>query len=180
MTQDVSVGDKVFTLFLEETEIKARVKDLANTLDGLYAGKNPLLICILNGAFIFGADLIRSMSIDAEIQFVRISSYGAGMESTGKVRKMLNLEADIKGRHIILVEDIVDTGNTLEWLRDYFVEKEPASVSMACLLYKEEAFIKDTPPEHFCFNIPNKFVVGYGLDYAEFGRGLGAIYQLKS
>jgi hypoxanthine phosphoribosyltransferase len=178
--QEISVHDKNFVPYLSEAEIQHRVKELGQTLSKAFEGKNPLFICILNGAFVFAADLLRAMETPTEIQFVRVSSYGAGMESTGKVKKMMNLETSVEGRHVVIVEDIVDTGNTIEWLRNFFAERNPASFSVACLLFKREAFLHQQEPDYVGFEIPNKFVVGYGLDYAEHGRGLRAIYQIKA
>lgn len=178
--QEISVHDKVFVPFLSEEEIQAKVIEMGKKISQDFLGKDPLFICILNGAFMFAADLLRAMETPTEIQFVRVSSYGAGMESTGKVKKMMNLETSVEGRHVVIVEDIVDTGKTIEWLREYFTERNPASISVTGFLFKKEAFVVGKEPDYVGFEIPNKFVVGYGLDYAEHGRQLRAIYQLKS
>ena len=119
------------------------------------------------------------MDWDPEIQFIRVSSYKGGMTSSGEMQVLLDLKTPVSGKDIILVEDIVDTGNTLEWLRRYMQNRGASSVKLVTLLYKEEAFQAETPPEYVGFTIPNAFVVGYGMDYAEHGRSLPEVYVLK-
>jgi hypoxanthine phosphoribosyltransferase len=134
---------------------------------------------VLNGAFIFTADLVRHLNWDPEVQFVRLSSYHGGTKSTGQMRVLLDLLNSPENRDILIVEDIVDTGRTLEWLRGDLLHKGARSVRTATLLFKQEMYLLETPPEYYCFRIPGTFVVGYGLDYAERGRNLRAIYSLK-
>jgi hypoxanthine phosphoribosyltransferase len=177
--KEVRIHDKNFTETLTEENIQARVADLARQLNRDYADNFPVMIPILNGAFIFAADLLRALSFDPEIRFMRLSSYGGGMTSSGNIRNLLDLNTDITGRDVLIIEDIVDTGNTIKWLRDHLAEKGARSVKIACLLYKFEMFRQEIPPEYFCFRIPNEFVVGYGLDYAEQGRSLRSIYKVK-
>lgn len=177
--KEVQIHDKVFVETLTEENIQARVADLARQLNRDYEGNFPLVIPVLNGAFIFAADILRALSFDPEIQFMRLSSYGDGMKSSGQMRNLLDLQSGVEGRDVLIVEDIVDTGNTLKWMRDHLYAKGAASVKIACLLFKHEMYQYETPPEYYCFRIPNAFVVGYGLDYAERGRSLRSIYELK-
>ena len=177
--KEVRVHDKDFVELLSEEDIQARVVNLSEQLNRDYADNFPLMIPILNGAFIFAADLLRALSFDPEIRFMRLSSYGGSMKTSGKIRNLLDLNTNIEGRDVLIIEDIVDTGNTLKWLREHLTEKGARSVKIACLLFKHEMFKLDTPPEYFCFKIPSEFVVGYGLDYAEQGRSLRSIYKVK-
>lgn len=177
---DVKVLDKEFTLSISESDLQARIASLGTTLNKDYKGRDPLVVSVLNGSFLFTADLVRHLDWDPEIQFIRVSSYKGGMSSSGEMQILLDLKTPIQGKDILLVEDIVDTGNTLEWLRTYMMNRGAASVNLITLLFKEEAFQAKTPPEYIGFNIPNEFVVGYGMDYAEHGRSLPAVYTLKS
>lgn len=177
---DVTVLDKEFTLLISETDLQARIASLGTILNESYVGRDPLVVSVLNGSFLFTADLVRHLNWDPEIQFIRVSSYKGGMSSSGEMQILLDLKTPIQGKDIILVEDIVDTGNTLEWLRTYMMNRGAASVNLVTLLFKEEAFQAKTPPEFIGFEIPNEFVVGYGMDYAEHGRSLPAVYTLKS
>jgi hypoxanthine phosphoribosyltransferase len=177
--KEVRIHDKSFTETLTEENIQARVADLARQLNRDYADNFPLMVPILNGAFIFAADLLRALSFDPEIRFMRLSSYEGSMKTSGNIRNLLDLNTEIKGRDVLIIEDIVDTGNTLKWLRNHLTEKGARSVKIACLLFKHEMFQLEEPPEYYCFRIPNEFVVGYGLDYAEQGRSLRSIYKVK-
>lgn len=177
--KEIQIHDKTFVESISERNIRDRITDLARIINRDYAGRDPLLVSVLNGAFPFTADLIRKLDCDPEIQFVRLSSYHGAMESSGNISVLLDLKTDIAGRDVLILEDIVDTGKTLQWLRGYISGKGAASVKLASLLFKEEMFQLDVPPEYYCFRIPNEFVVGYGLDYAERGRNLPAIYKLK-
>ena len=176
---DVKVLDKEFTELISETTLKERIAALGAELNRDYQGKDPLVVSVLNGAFLFTADLVRELDWDPEIQFIRVSSYKGGMTSSGEMQVLLDLKTPVSGKDIILVEDIVDTGNTLEWLRRYMQNRGASSVKLVTLLYKEEAFQAETPPEYVGFTIPNAFVVGYGMDYAEHGRSLPEVYVLK-
>lgn len=176
---EVRIIDKSFSVMISEDEINAQIDSLAEQLNSDYAGKDPLIISILNGSFLFTADLVRKLNWDPEVQFMRLSSYGGAMKSSGEVRVLLDLNVPVRGRDILIVEDIVDTGRTMEWLRRYLASKDVASAKLVTLLFKETAFEATIPPEYVGFPIPNAFVVGYGMDYQEHGRSLGAIYQLK-
>lgn len=177
--KDIRIVDKTFQEFLSEENIQARIADLARQINQAYAGKDPLIVSVLNGAFLFTADLVRHLNFDPEIQFVRLSSYHGGTKSSGQMRVLLDLLNSPEGRDVLIVEDIVDTGRTLDWLRRDLINKGARSVKIASLLFKHEMYQFDHDPEYYCFKIPNEFVVGYGLDYAERGRSLRAIYSLK-
>ncbi len=167
----------LFEEMIGAVAIQERVQALGAALTAKYSDKNPLFIGILNGAFIFAADLMRACNMACEVDFVRISSY-AGLQSTGKINLVMELKMDIKDRHIILVEDIIDTGKTLHYFIQELQKREPASIAIASLLLKPEALEHPLDIEYLGFEIPNKFVIGYGLDYDEQGRQLGGVYQL--
>lgn len=173
----VQVRDKSFVPYLTKEVIQERVKELAKNLDKDYLDKTPLFIAILNGSFIFAADLFKQLSIPAEISFIKLASY-KGTASTGHVITSIGLDADITDRHIIILEDIIDTGKTMHQFLPQIMNMQPASLKVAVLLHKPEATVFSIPIDYCCFSIPNKFVVGYGLDYDGQGRNLDAIYQL--
>jgi hypoxanthine phosphoribosyltransferase len=173
----ITIKDKTFVPYISATQIQQRIEALGQTISADYKGKNPLIISVLNGAFIFSADLLRALSIDAEITFIRISSYAA-LQSTGNVKELLGLKENIFGREVLIIEDIVDTGETLAYLQEVFKELGPKSLKVVSLLHKPEAQKKANSPDYVGFEIPTKFVVGYGLDYDGLGRGLKEIYQL--
>jgi hypoxanthine phosphoribosyltransferase len=176
---DVQVHDKVFTPFITADRIQARVAELGQAIDRDYAGKKPLLIGVLNGSVIFMADLLRHIGTACEIGFIRVSSYH-GTESSGKVRNLMGLSDDIAGRDVIIVEDIIDTGDTAVYLIDELKKRQPSSLRFATILFKPSALRQDVKPDYVGFEIPPAFVVGYGLDYDGLGRNLPDIYQLKS
>lgn len=169
--------DLSFEEMIDEATIHARVQEMGTQLQELYFDKNPLFIGVLNGAFLFAADLIRAFESPCEIDFVRMSSY-KGLRSTGQVTITLESKIEIKGRHLIIVEDIVDTGNTLYAFCQDIEKQEPASVAIATLLIKPEAVQHNLKVDFVGFEIPPKFVIGCGLDYNEQGRHLKGIYQL--
>lgn len=173
----VKVHDKYFAPYLSETEIAEKVKALAEQINADYTDKKPLLIAVLNGSFIFAADLFRHITIPADISFIKLASY-QGTKSTGKVITAIGLDTNVSGRDVIIIEDIIDTGKTLHEFLPQLLSHQPASLKVAALLHKPEATIHEIPVDYICFSIPNKFVVGYGLDYDSLGRNLPAIYQL--
>lgn len=175
----ITIHDKNFEPYLTSEEIQDTIAKIGSRLNTNYAGKNPIFIVVLNGAFRFASDLMTYIDIDCEINFVKLSSY-RGTESTGSIVNHIGLSSNIEGRHVILVEDIVDTGHTMEFLYEELLKSSPASVAMATLLFKPEAYHGDKKPNYTGFEIPNLFVVGYGLDYDELGRNLNDIYQIKS
>ena len=174
----VQVHDKIFVPFITREDIQKRVSELAEMINEEYAGKKPLLVGILNGSFIFAADLFRGLSIEAEISFIKLVSY-KGTSSTGNVVTAIGMEEDLHGRHIIIVEDIIDTGKTLSSFLPEIHHRNPASVKIATFLSKPEALKYDIKADFNAFNIENKFVVGYGLDYDGLGRNLPDLYILK-
>lgn len=159
-------------VLLTEEEIKQAVRNLGQQITKDYAGKEPLLVCILKGAVVFYTDLIREIDLPLGLEFMSISSYGASTKSSGVVNIRKDLDVDVTGRHIILVEDIVDSGMTLSFLKKVFATRNAASVSIATLLNKPARRRVELDVEYYCFNIPDAFVVGYGLDYAEKYRNL--------
>jgi hypoxanthine phosphoribosyltransferase len=175
--ETVHVKDRDFGTYLTEAMIADKVSALAADLNRDYAGKKPLFIAILNGAFMFASDLFKKIEIDAEISFIKLASY-KGMKSSGNVITAIGLEQDLYGRDVIIVEDIVDTGKTLYHFLPQLQHQHPASLKVAALLHKPEATQFPLQIDYVGFIIPNKFVVGYGLDYDGLGRNLKEIYQL--
>lgn len=173
----IKVHDKSFETYLSEEAIQKRVKEMAMAINKEYAGKKPLFIAILNGSFMFAADLFKQLTIESELCFIKLASY-KGMKSSGKVVTSIGLEEDLFGKDVIIVEDIVDTGKTLHKFLPKLVHQQPKSLKIAALLHKSEATEYPLTLDYVGFDIPNKFVVGYGLDYDGLGRNLKEIYQL--
>ncbi len=169
--------DKSFNRFILNDEIQAKVNELADRINRELDGVKPLFVVVLNGAFIFASDLLKKVTIDCEIAFVKLSSYH-GMQSSGVVQQIIGLDLDIKGRTIVVIEDIVDTGLTLERFRKTLSKMEPAEVRIAACLLKPDVFHNKFPIDYLCFSIPNEFVVGYGLDYDGLGRNSSDIYKI--
>ena len=165
-------------LFSEE-QLKARVKEIAQQIEADYQGKEILLICILRGSFVFIADLCREIRLPCTVDFMAVSSYGKGSSSSGRVQIVKDLAEDIAGRHVIVVEDILDSGNTLSYLLNILEQRNPASVRLVALLDKPDRRVKPVELHYSGFTIPDAFVVGYGLDYAEKYRNLPYIGVLK-
>jgi hypoxanthine phosphoribosyltransferase len=174
----IKIIDKEFIPYISDKEIGERVKELGAEISKAYEGKKPLLISVLNGSFIFTADLIRTIKTPVEVTFIRVASYEA-LKTSGKVREILGLKENIFDRDILILEDIVDTGTTLEHLMEAFIDLGTKSIKVATLLHKPDAQEKADKPDFVGFEIPNKFVVGYGLDYEGYGRELKEIYQLR-
>ena len=175
--ETIRVHDKVFKEYLAADLIQQRVCELANQINADYANKKPLFLAILNGSFMFAADLFKQIKLDAEISFIKIASY-QGMRSSGQVMTAIGMDQDLHGREVIIVEDIVDTGKTLHHFLPSLRQQEPASIRIATFLHKPAATSFSVPLDYVGFSIPNKFVVGYGLDYDGLGRNYGALYQL--
>ena len=173
----IRVHDKSFETYLSDTVIQKRVKEIATDINREYAGKKPLFIAILNGSFMFASDLFKNLDIEAELCFIKLASY-KGMKSSGKVVTSIGLEEDLYGKDVIIVEDIVDTGKTLHRFLPKLVHQQPKSLKIAAFLHKPEATEYPLTLDYVGFEIPNKFVVGYGLDYDGLGRNLKEIYQL--
>jgi len=173
----IRIHDKTFEIYLSESAIQERVKSIAESINKEYNDKQPLFIAILNGSFMFAADLFKYLTIAAEISFIKLASY-RGMKSTGKVVTSIGLDADLFGKDLIIVEDIVDTGKTLYNFLPKLKDHHPASLKIAALLHKPEATRFPLNLDYVGFSIPDKFVVGYGLDYDGVGRNLKEIYQV--
>ena len=165
-------------LFTQE-ELEKRVRELAAQITADYQGKEIMLISVLRGSFVFMADLCRSIDLDCTVDFMAVSSYGGGTSSTGQVQITKDLSGDISGKHVIVVEDILDSGNTLSYLLKLLEQRKPASIRLCTLLDKPERRTKPVEVSYSGFTIPDAFVVGYGLDYAEHYRGLPYIGILK-
>jgi len=173
----VKIKDKTFQTFISEAEIKERVKQLAAQISHDMEGKNPLFLGVLNGAFIFAADLMREMTIPCEISFVKLASY-QGTISTGKIKEVFGVNEDLTGRTVVIVEDIVDTGATMKNMLESLGTRNPASIHICTLFVKPDKLKEPLDIEYAAFEIPNDFIVGYGLDYDQKGRGLKEIYTL--
>jgi hypoxanthine phosphoribosyltransferase len=169
--------DKSFKKYILNDDLQAKVSELSARINKDLNGKNPLFVVVLNGAFIFASDLLKKVTIDCEIAFVKLSSY-EGTQSSGVVQQIIGLDLDIKGRTIVVIEDIVDTGLTLDRFLMTLREMEPAEVKVAACLLKPDAFHSKFPVDYLCYSIPNEFVVGYGLDYDGLGRNSSDIYKI--
>ncbi|WP_162923645.1 hypoxanthine phosphoribosyltransferase [Arachidicoccus soli] len=174
----ITIHNKNFVPYISEEAIKEKVKILAAQISKDYLGLNPLFIAILNGSFMFASDLFKELEIEAEISFIKLASY-KGTKSTGHVLTAIGLDADINNRHVIILEDIVDTGKTLHSFLPQLHHSQPKSIKLATLLHKPEALLFPVNIDYLCFSIPNKFVVGYGLDFDNLGRNLKEIYQIE-
>ena len=175
--QYIRVHDKQFEPYLTAEEIASRIKMVAQQLNQDYAGKRPLFIAILNGSFMFASDLFKEITIDAEICFIKLASY-KGTKSTGHVITAIGLDMDIIGRDVILIEDIVDTGKTISEFLPQIRHQQPASLKIVALLHKPDAMVYPVKIYYLGFSLPNKFAVGYGVDYDGLGRNIREIYRL--
>ena len=175
----IKLHEKKFDTYLSEQEIQGKVKNIADQLSRDYKDKRPLFIAILNGSFMFAADLFKYLSIDAEICFIKLASY-RGMKSSGHVITAIGLDVDLFGRDVVILEDIVDTGKTLNEFLPKLDHQQPKTLKIAALLHKPEATQYPLQIDYLGFSIPNKFVVGYGLDYDGLGRNYKEIYQLSA
>ena len=177
MDKRIKLHDKSFRVLIPAEEIDKAVARVAEQLDERYKGKTPIFLGVLNGSFLFLADLIRKVSFDNELAFVKISSY-EGTDSTGCVKQQLGVDIDIEGRDIIIVEDIVETGHSMAYLLDYLKPMNPASISICTLFFKPEKFLYEYKIDYTALSIGNEFIVGYGLDYNQLGRNLKDIYVI--
>lgn len=177
--KSIKVNDDQFVVMLSERRIKTKVRQLAKKISRDYKGTVPVFIGILNGSFIFFADLIREVSIDCEIDFLKLSSYGDAKITSGNVKLLKDLNCQVEGRDIIIVEDVVDSGLSMEYIRALIMQQNPRSFRVVTLLYKKDAVKTQMRIDYIGFSIPKDFVIGYGLDYAQRLRQLKAIYRLK-
>lgn len=173
----VQVKDKKFSLYIPESRIKEQVSKIANLINNDLAGKHPLFLVVLNGAFVFAADLLRDVTIPCEVSFIRLASY-EGTSSTGEVKQLIGLNEDIEGRTVVIVEDIIDSGLTMQELFLILAKKNPKEIRIASLFVKPNNLKVDLNIHYRCFDIENDFIVGYGLDYDQQGRNLPDIYKV--
>ncbi|WP_040669752.1 hypoxanthine phosphoribosyltransferase [Nitritalea halalkaliphila] len=174
----IQILDKSFVPYLSKETLQERIQSLGAEISADYAGKPLCVLAVLNGAFMFCSDLVKEITIPMELQFIKIASY-AGTRSTGEVSELLGLSTSLKGKEILIVEDIVDTGLSMQYLLASMAKEAAASIRICSLLVKPEALQHPVDIHYTGFEIPKKFVVGYGLDYNGFGRNIGEIYQLK-
>lgn len=176
---EIIIGTEKFVPYLKEEQIQARVAELGRQISEDYKTKLPIIIGVLNGSFMFMSDLVKNLSINCEMDFFKLSSYGDEKISSGKVKMLKELNADVTDRHLIIVEDIVDTGLSINYIEQLMKEHNPASMRVATLLMKPDKLKYDLKIDYIGFEIPNKFVIGYGLDYAQKYRNLSSIYVLS-
>jgi hypoxanthine phosphoribosyltransferase len=175
--KEIRILDKKFREFITEKAIQERITELAKQMNNDLKGKDVVFLGILNGAFLFAADLFRQIDLEVRISFVKLASY-EGTSSSGSIKELIGWNEDIKNKTIVVIEDIVDTGNTLDRIVDELIIRKASEIKVAALLYKPAAYTKDIPVDYVGFEIPNDFVVGFGLDYNGYGRNLPAVYTL--
>lgn len=175
--QTIQVKDKSFSLFISEKEILREVKRIAKQINKDFQDKEPVFLAVLNGSFIFAADLLKEVNLPCEISFVKLASY-QGVNTTGKIREVIGLNVDLTDRPVIIVEDIVDTGLTMAHMLDVLKQQNPASIDICTLLLKPGKLQVDLDIKYCCMEIPNDFIVGYGMDYDGYGRNMRDIYTL--
>jgi len=174
---NITVKDKEFKLLLSENKIKEAIEGIAKRINTDLEGKRPLFLAVLNGSFMFASDLMKKVTIPCEICFVKLASY-EGMQSGGKVKEVFGLSERIDGRTVVIVEDIVDSGRTMQQLLESLSSRNPAEIRIATFLFKPDALQSDLKLDYVAFEIPNDFVVGFGLDYDGYGRNFGEVYTL--
>ena len=177
--EQVVIGKDVFVPLLKEDVLQDRIRELGAQISQEYEGKTPVLIGVLNGAFLFLSDLIKNVTVDCEVDFFKLSSYGDEKISSGNVTMLKELNCDVTGRDIIIVEDIVDSGLSMKFIEELIAPQNPASMKVASLLVKPNSLRYNVKIDYIGFNIPSKFVIGYGLDYAQKYRNLRSIYVLS-
>ncbi len=174
----IKLHDKYFRPFISATKISAAIDKLVAQIHADHKNEIPVFVGILNGAFMFVSDFVKKYPTNCEITFLKLSSY-KGTTSTKNVKRLIGIQHDLKGRSVVILEDIIDTGNTLEEIQDIFLAENVKSLKIATLFFKPEAYKKQIPIDYIGLEIPSKFIVGYGLDYDELGRNLPEVYQLK-
>lgn len=174
---NVKVLDKEFSIYLPEEKILAKVKEVAQQINEDLKGEDVIFLGILNGSFMFASDLYKDITLDSQITFLKLASY-QGTSTSGKIKRLIGINEDIKDKTVVIIEDIVDTGNTLDSILKQLNGYEPKEIKLATLLFKPEAYTKDFPIDYKCFDIPNDFIIGYGLDYDGYGRNLRHIYSI--
>jgi len=174
---NIIIGGHSFKIKITSSEIQKAVSDIAKQINTDLKNKNPLFLCVLNGSFMFVADLVKQVKIECGVSFVKLSSYEE-TSSTAQIRELIGINEDIKGRTVVIVEDIVDTGETIQFVYDQLKKLNAAEIKIASLLFKPEAYLKSLPIDYTAIVAPNDFLVGYGLDYKGHGRNLPDIYVL--
>ena len=174
----VRLKDKSFQLFIDSKELNDSIESLSNKINQDYSEREPIFLCVLNGAFVFAAELIKRFNHECQVSFVKLSSY-QGLKSSGTINSLIGLNEDIKGKDVIIVEDIVDTGQTIANIVENILNKNPRSIEVATLLYKPKSFKKQIPIKYKAIEIGNDFIVGFGLDYNGLGRNLEEIYIIE-
>ena len=177
--QKIVVGEEIFTPLLSEDQIQSRIAELGAQLSSDYQGTVPVFIGVLNGSFLFMSDFIKCVDLECEIDFFKLSSYGDEKLSSGKVRLLKELNCDVNNRDLIIVEDIVDSGLSVKYIEELFAEKEPNSMKVVSLLVKPKSLKYNVKIDYIGFDIPSKFVIGYGLDYAQKYRNLRSVYIIS-
>ena len=175
--QTIFIKDKTFEIFIKEDEIQRVIKEVADKINTDLARKNPLFLVILNGAFMFAADLMKSISIESQISFVKLSSY-SGTQTTQVIRELIGLDSSLEGRCVVIVEDIIDTGMTMNHLLNNLKGLGAEEVRIATLTFKPDSFLYDFPIDYIGMSIPNDFIIGYGFDYDGYGRNSSDIYKI--
>jgi hypoxanthine phosphoribosyltransferase len=178
MSKVVTLKDKSFKIYIQEPVIQEAIAKVGAKISEDLKNEQPIFICVLNGSFLFAADLMKNVSIPCHISFIKLASYHGGTQSSGSVNELIGLYENIEGRTVVILEDIVDTGNTLEKLHAILKPKNPGKLLIASLLYKPEAYKKQIPIDYVGMEVPNNFLVGFGLDYDGLGRNLRDIYTL--
>jgi hypoxanthine phosphoribosyltransferase len=174
----IQIKDLTFVPYINEVELTEAITGVAQKINADYKGQEVLFVGVLNGVFMFASDLIKRIDLNCKISFVKLSSYD-GTQSTEKVKQMFGLSESVEGKHVILLEDIVDTGLTIEGLYNDLLKQKPASLEICTLLFKPEKYTKNVPIKYIAKSVLNEFVIGYGLDYDGYGRNMPSIYQLK-
>lgn len=174
----IQIKDKHFVLSIPEAEIVAAINRVAKQMNEDLKDKQPLFVCVLNGAFMFASDLLKQLDFPCEVTFIRLKSY-EGTSTAGNVKEVHGLIEEVENRNVVILEDIIDTGYTIENLQKYLIAKKTRSVKIASLLFKPDALIRDVKPDYVAMEIPSDFIVGYGLDYDGFGRNFKDIYRVE-
>lgn len=175
----VKIGDKRFEPFITSGRIQAVVKKLTASINLKYSGKDPVFVAVLNGSFIFASDLLKQFKGNCQISFVKVASY-SGSKRNSRISPLIGLNEQLKGRHVIILEDIIDTGNTLKHVHSAVKKARPASIAVASLFFKHRVYKKSIKIDHCGIKIPDHFIIGYGLDYNGYGRNLRSVYKLKT
>ena len=175
--ESVKILDKEFAIYLSEEEIQKKIKVLSEQINTEYEGEEPIFLGILNGSFMFASDLYKNITLRSKISFLKLASY-QGTQSQGEAKQLIGLNEDIKDKIVFIIEDIVDTGNTLESIIQQLSVHNPKAIKLISLLFKPQSYKKKIPIDYYCFSIDNDFIIGYGLDYNGYGRNLKQVYKI--